>query len=204
MSKKDDCQPSIFFKFSKAFHCLGTLSCNTVVSSALTPATLRRSVCVFSPLTDALVCFSGCETKPLPYYSTSLQIGTSLRPVPLISFFFTRAVLWFQSVGLAPLHGAARRSTTTRSRACYHFHYQVRRAWTAAPCQEHVLAADSICSHTLRECRRTTRPSRGCPNPTTSCLGSATERKSVSELRCWGVCKFVHHFFFPELHCPPV
>lgn len=88
MSKKDDCQPSIFFKFSKAFHCLGTLSCNTVVSSALTPATLRRSVCVFSPLTDALVCFSGCETKPLPYYSTSLQIGTSLRPVPLISFFF--------------------------------------------------------------------------------------------------------------------
>ena len=110
--------------------------------------------------------------------------------------------------------------TTSRSRAWYHFHYQVRRVWTAATCQEHVLAADSVCNHTLRECRRTTRPSRRClasadfvesaryksvweegkeilkalrrlvtefledkqaiiytPNLTTSCLGSATERR---------------------------
>lgn len=32
------------------------------------------------------VCFSDCETKPLPYYSTSLQIGTLLCPVSLIYF----------------------------------------------------------------------------------------------------------------------
>lgn len=112
MSKKDDCQPSIFFKFSKAFHCLGTLSCNTVVSSALTPATLRRSVCFFSPHRRS-VCFSGCETKPLPYYSTSLQIGTSLRPVSLISFFFLRGQYFGSkaraSLRCTALHGAPRR-----------------------------------------------------------------------------------------------
>lgn len=146
------------------------------------------------------------QTAPLLLYLTSNWDLASPRPS---NFFFFLRGQYFGSKARASLrctalHGAARRSTTTRSRACYHFHYQVRRAWTAAPCQEHVLAADSICSHTLRECRRTTRPSRGCPNPTTSCLGSATERKSVSEFRCWGVCKFVHHFFFPELHCPPV
>lgn len=82
MSKKDDCQPSIFFKFSKAFHCLGTLSCNTVASSALTPATLRRSVCVFSPLTDAL--FVSQAVKPnrslitLPHFKLGPRFAPSL------------------------------------------------------------------------------------------------------------------------------
>lgn len=113
--------------------------------------------CFFSPHRHS-VCFSGCETKPLPYYSTSLKIGTLLCPVSLISFYKGNTFVpkrWLCSA--APL---TRHRSDATLQSPLSLSLSGERSVDATPCQVHVLAANSICGDTFRpwECRCTTCP----------------------------------------------
>lgn len=113
---------------------------------------------VFSPLTDS-VCFSGCETKPLPYYATSLKIETLLCPVSLISFYKGSTFVpqrWLRSAVLRSLDAGA----TPHSRARYHFHYQVKGVWMQLPAKYMFSLQIQLVAtlFLLWECRCTTCP----------------------------------------------